>query len=133
MTRGSFSLPPHLFVLLLCVLAGLPAGCSKKSSAAAVNEDAPVRVQTSTTLLTFENRAGLPLTDLSIAIVPYARTEFVRNILRVESSEKRQIPLNEFRSRDGTVFNLRAVRPKSVRVRARDATGKKYEVEMPWQ
>jgi hypothetical protein len=123
----------HLPVVAMFAVTVLAAGCSNQGSAERLPADAPVLLESSQTFVTFQNRAGLALTDVSIAIVPYARTEFTRLVSRVENLEKRQIPLNEFRSRDGTPFNLRAVRPKSLRVRARDATGKSYDVEVPWK
>lgn len=114
-------------------LAVLAAGCSEEGSAARVAEDAPVFVELSQTFVTLQNRSGLPLAEVSITIVPHGPTEFTRLLSRVENSGKRQVPLTEFRSRDGTPLNLRVVRPKSVRVRAQDVAGKSYELEVPWK
>ena len=50
---------------------------------------------------------------------------------RIENSAKRQILLSEFRSREGTPFNVRLARPKAVRLRARDTAGNSYDIESP--
>lgn len=117
----------------LFVVAVLSAGCSGQGSSERAVADAPFLVEVSQGFVTFQNRSGLPLTDISIAIVPYGPGEFTRLLPRVENTVKRQVPLNEFRSRDGTPFNTRVVRPKLLRVRAQDAAGKTYEIEIPWK
>lgn len=122
----------QLSVASLSAVTALAAACSPGSAERAA-ADAPMLVETSQTFVTFHNRAGLTLADVSIVIVPYGPGEFTRLLPRVESSGKRQIPLNEFRGRDGTPFNLRVVRPKAIRVRAQDTTGKTYELEVPWR
>jgi hypothetical protein len=50
----------------------------------------------------------------------------------MENGEKRELSLGDFAGRDGTTFNRRVVRPKSVRVKAKDMVGKAYDVEAPW-
>jgi hypothetical protein len=91
-----------------------------------------VLVETSQTSIKMENRAGLALTDVVIVIVPFGPLEFSSRISRLEPSGKRDIPLNTFRSRDGTSFNPRFHKPKSVRISGRDTAGKPYEIDVPW-
>ena len=142
MTRGSMCSrcrPLHrrhvvlLPVVALFTAAALAAGCAEEGPTELISADAPVLLEPSQYYVTFENRAGLPLVDIRVSIVPYGPTEFTRVLTRVENTVKRQIPLNEFRSRDGTAFNLRVTRPKAVRVRAKDLNGKSYEAEVPWK
>jgi hypothetical protein len=84
--------------------------------------------------VTLENKAGLPLLDVNVAIVPVgAATEYTKFVGRVENAEKREIALGDFNGRDGTPFSLRVVRPTSVRVTAKDLNNKAYEVSTPWQ
>jgi hypothetical protein len=123
----------HLPVVAICTVAALAAGCAEPGSAERVAADAPMHIEASQAFVTFENRSGLPLTDVSIAIVPYGPGEFTRLLPRVENTAKRQVPLTEFRGRDGTPFNMRVARPKSLRVRAQDATGKSYDLVVPWK
>jgi hypothetical protein len=118
---------------LAVILGGvLLAGCSEQGSAEKLATDSPLFVETSPTSLKMENRAGLALTDVSVVILPYGPLEFSILIPRMEATVKRDIPLNQFRSRDGTTFNPRFHKPKSVRISGKDTAGKAYEIEIPW-
>lgn len=97
-------------------------------------ENAAIRVESSQRFVTIENRAGMPLFDVSIAIVPRGgATLFTKSFGRLENTEVRDVSLGEFVGRDGTPFNLRAVRPRAVRVTGRDMAGTAHEVEIPWE
>jgi hypothetical protein len=118
---------------VLLIATGAVSGCAEEGSAERTPPaDAPVLLEPSPAYVTFTNRAGLPLVDIRISIVPYGPTEFTRVVPRVENTAMRQIPVNEFRSRDGTVFNPRVTRARAVRLTAKDLNGKAYEIEMPW-
>ena len=121
------------FAVLLAMSAWLAAGCSERGSAEKLAEDAPLLVSTTSTAVAVLNRAGLPLTDVKMVIVPYGPVVFEKSIARLEATERREVALGEFRSGDGAALNLRFVKPKSVRVSARDVVGKSYEVELPWR
>jgi hypothetical protein len=96
-------------------------------------KDAPIRVETSQLSVLIENKAGLSLLDIKVTILPVGGlTEFTHSIGRMESAEKREFALGEFNGRDGTPLNLRVVRPKTVRVTAKDFVGKTYNIEVPW-
>jgi len=41
--------------------------------------------------------------------------------------------LDVLRSRDGTPFSLRVIKPKSIRIKATDLNGKAYDFEIPWK
>jgi hypothetical protein len=98
---------------LVCVLvvAGMvtPAvGCSKASEQAAV--DSPLSINVKQQFMTIQNKAGLPLTDVTIAIVPVGRqTEYTKFYGRIESSQNLDLSLGDFHGRDGTPFSLRVV------------------------
>jgi hypothetical protein len=118
---------------LAVILGGVwLVGCSEQGSAERLPSDSPLFVETSQTSLKMENRAGLALTDVNIVILPYGPLEFSMLIPRMEATDKRDIPLNQFRSRDGTTFNARFHKPKSVRISGKDTAGKAYEIEIPW-
>ena len=115
---------------IACVAAA--AACAGQGSAEEV--DSPLAIEVSQLFMTIENTAGLPLTDVTIAIVPAgAMTEFTRFFSRIESAERRNISLGDFQGRDGTPFNLRVARPRAIRVEGKDLTGKEYAAELPWQ
>lgn len=121
-----------LRVLALCATAVLAAGCSA-GSPESVSANGPIMVETSEAYVTFQNKTGLPLNEVNIVIQPYGPGQFTRVLNRIENTGRRQVPLNEFRGRDGTPFNLRVARPKTVKVTAQDAAGKSYELEIPWK
>lgn len=109
----------------------LTLGCAEQGSAQSA--DAPVWIEQHQTFITVENRAGLPLVDVKLAVMPYSRTEFTKFLNRLENGERRDVMMTELSSRDGTTFSPRLVKSKSVRVTAGDIVGKQYEVEVPWQ
>jgi hypothetical protein len=120
-------------LLVLGAIGLAISACSRDPEAAQAEANAPIGIETSSLFLTIENRAGTPLVDLTIAIVPAGGTPFTHLISRVEVGEKREASLSEFSSRDGTQFSLRVARPQKVRVQAKDLTGKSYTVEAPWK
>jgi hypothetical protein len=119
--------------LAVGALALVCSACSGGGGAAS-GDVASIGVTTSQMFVTLENKAGLPLLDVNVAIVPVgAATEYTKFVGRVENAEKREIALGDFNGRDGTPFSLRVVRPTSVRVTAKDLNNKAYEVSTPWQ
>jgi hypothetical protein len=97
-------------------------------------KNAPIAVQTSQLSVTIENKAGLPLSNIDVAILPVGgATEFKQFIGRLENAEKHEFGLGDFNGRDGTPFSLRVIRPKAVRVTAKDINDKSYKVEVPWK
>jgi hypothetical protein len=104
------------------------------SGRSAQDPNAPIRIETSQFSVVIENKVGMPLIDVDVAILPVGgATMFQKYAGRVENAAKREIALADFYGRDGTPFNLRVVRPKTVRVTAKDSTNKAYKVEVPWE
>jgi hypothetical protein len=100
----------------------------------AQDQNAPIGIQNSQLSVVIENKVGMPLTDVDVAIVPVGgATEFKKFVGRMENAEKRDLSLGAFYGRDGTTFNLRVVRPKAVRVTGKDLNAKPYNVEARWQ
>lgn len=121
---------------LVCVLvmAGLviPIGCSNQAAEQAA-ADSPLGIKVAQSFMTIQNKAGLPLTDVTIAIVPVGRqTEYTKFYGRIETSQNLDLSLGEFHGRDGTPFSLRVVKPRSIKIKASTMAGKKYDVELPW-
>ena len=93
-----------------------------------------IAVETSQLFITVKNQSGQPLNNVHIDIVPVGgATLFTVSISRMESGEKRDLSLSQFHGRDGTPFNLRVVRPKTVRVSGTNVDEKTVAVEVPWQ
>jgi hypothetical protein len=119
-------------VIAVSLMSASEVACSRDSETVAAAADAPVGIETSQMFVTIDNRAGAPLLDLSVAIQTPGAT-FTHLVSRLEAGQKREIPLNSFSSRDGTMFNLRFFRPRTVRVTATDLTAKKHEAQAPWR
>ena len=118
-----------LVVGALCLVVSACSG----SGTTASGDSASIGVTTSSMFVTIENKAGLPLLDVSVSIIPVGRaTEYTRFVGRLENAEKRDIALGDFDGKDGTPFSLRVVRPDGVHVVAKDMNSKAYEVQAPW-
>jgi hypothetical protein len=129
---GSYLRTSILVTVVACAIT--QTACSNQGSPERAAADAAIPLEISSSGIAFQNKTGMPLTSVTLAILPYGPGgEFTRRLSRIENTIKREVPLGEFRGRDGTPLNLRVTRPKSVRLEAEDATGKKYEVEVPWK
>ena len=132
----------HPLIIAVALAVGwLAVACSDKQNVqsepgavgSAGNSSAAIAVETSSLFVTVENRAGQPLEDVKITLKPPSGVLFTTSIWRLETGAKRDLPLSDFRSSDGTGFSLRLQRPKQVLVTAADLVGKKYEITVPWK
>ena len=116
----------------LVALALLTGGCSEQGAAQDAN--APVKILTSQMYVTVRNDSGAPLNEVSVAIVPVGRqTIYNKFVGRLENSESRNVMLGDFLGRDGTPFNLRVVKPRSVEIKGKDVKGQPYSTEVAWR
>jgi hypothetical protein len=123
---------PLAVVLALVSLTTFLSGCSEQGSAN--QTDSALKVQISQMFITVKNEAGIPLSDVTVSIVPQTRTTvYTKYVGRFENAESRDLMLGDFGSRDGTPFSLRVVKPKSVEVKGTGVDGKAYTVTVPWK
>jgi hypothetical protein len=117
-------------VLAFVVLVALSVtGCG----AAAQDPKAPVGFTTSQTYITIENRSGNALAEGLIELVPSGvLAPFRRELPRMESGAKRDVSYDLFSGAGGSRFRPGATRIKSVRITAKDVSGKTYKVEAPF-
>jgi hypothetical protein len=117
-------------VLAFVVLVALSVtGCG----AAAQDPDAPVGFTTSQTYITIENRSGNALAEGLIELVPSGvLAPFRRELPRLESGAKRDMSYDLFSGAGGSRFRPGVTRIKSVRITAKDVSGKTYKVEAPF-
>ena len=124
----------RLPLLRMCFLGLSVLALVSCSGSAETNEPTLIEVETSPFSVIVVNKVGMPLVDVDVAIVPVGRAvQFSKMAGRMDNGEKREISLSNFYGRDGTPFSLRVVRPKSVRVTAKDMNNKPIEVEVPWK
>ncbi len=130
------SRPRLRFLGSLCFvgLTGLAlVKCSSSGSESAQNQ-AQIAVQTSQLSVVVENKVGMPLVDVMVAIVPVGGVgRYTKLAGRMENGEKRDFELSSFYGNDGTPFSLRVVRPKTVRVTGKDLNNKPVQVDVPWK
>lgn len=117
-------------VLAFVVLVALSVtGCG----VAAQDPKAPVGFTTSQTYITIENRSGNALAEGLIELVPSGvLAPFRRELPRVESGAKRDVSYDLFSGAGGSRFRPGVTRIKSVRITAKDVSGKTYKVEAPF-
>lgn len=114
--------------------AWLVSGCGGASGTASGSGLTAIGIETSQLFVTVRNLADGPLADVRIIVQPVGTSPgFAATISRMESGEKRDISLGDFRSNDGTSMNLRFIKPKQVVVTATDVVGKKLELTTPWK
>jgi hypothetical protein len=120
---------PFSIIAFTCVAAGCSAAGSASQGA-----DAPLKVEISQMFITVKNDSGVPLSDVTVGIVPPTRTTvYTKFFGRLENSEARDVMLGDFSGRDGTPFSLRVVKPKSVEVKGTGSDGKIYSATVPWK
>jgi hypothetical protein len=116
---------------IACVVLGalLITGCG----AAAQDPNSPVGFTTSQTYITIENRSGNALAEGLIELVPSGvLAPFRRELPRLESGAKRDMPYDLFSGAGGARFRPGVTRIKVVRITAKDVSGKTYKVEAPF-
>ena len=126
-----------LRVLVPVLLGSILSACSSGSANGAVGTSGEVNSFvtvdiSSPPIITVQNRMAEPLIDVSIAIKSGMLT-FTDRVSRLEANERRPIRQGDFTSRDGTSFNLRVARPKTIAVTAKDLNGKQFEATLPWE
>jgi hypothetical protein len=121
---------PGVLCAAACILVALTVtGCG----AAAQDPNAPVGFTASQTYITIENRSGSALSGGLIELVPSGvLAPFRRELPRLESGAKRDLPYDLFTGAGGARFRYGATRIKVVRITAKDVAGKTYKVEAPF-
>ena len=119
----------------LCAIACLVFVTLAASSCGASAQDpsAPVGFTTSETYITIENRSGNALAEGLIELVPSGvLAPYRRELPRLESGAKRDVPYDLFSGAGGSRFRPGVTRIKSVRITAKDVSGKTYKIEAPF-
>jgi hypothetical protein len=105
------------------------SGCG----ASAQDPKAPVGFTTSQTYITIENRSGNALAEGLIELVPSGvLAPYRRELPRLESGAKRDVPYDLFTGAGGSRFRPGVTRIRVVRITAKDVSGKTYKVEAPF-
>jgi len=120
---------------LLCATAFvlLAAAASPGCGGGRQDPNAPVGFTTSQTYITIENRSGAALAEGLIELVPSGvLAPYRRELPRLESGAKRDLPYDLFSGAGGARFRPGVTRIKAVRITAKDVAGKTYKIEGPF-
>jgi len=110
------------------------AACGGGGTSSGAGGPALIEVEISQIYLTVTNKSGRALNDVRVFIEPIGgATVFSARVGRMEQGEQRDLSLGQFQGRDGTPFDRRTVRAKTVRVSGTDLDGKTVEAEKPWR
>src|SRR5437867_3339132 len=95
-------------VALLVVSTACSSATGSQREAATVGSSgataAAIGVDTTPSFITIENRAGLPLVDVNVAVQATNGLSFSTSVPRLESGVKRDVSLANLRSPDGTSY-----------------------------
>ena len=123
---------PLVLAAVIAVALLTSAACSEQGSAQ-MPANSPIVLSTQQIMITVQNKAGLPMNNARLTVVAFGNTEFSKTFSRLENTETREVLLSDLSSRDGTPYNARLSKPKTVRFTGVDPTGKEYTVETPWK
>ncbi len=119
--------------LLYIAVAAASAGVAACSDAQG-SGDTSLGVEVAQDEVTIENKTGTSLSKGEVSIIPLGISRpYIANLTYLTSGGKRSIPLNSFRMSDGSPFRRDVAKGKSVKVTAKDVTGKTYEREVPFK
>lgn len=119
-----------LAVIVVAMMAGL-AGCGGQTTES--TSSGLIGIENTQLFVTITNKTGLALTNIRIEIIPAGPASFSVVHSRLETGEKHDFPIGDFRGRDGTPLNLRVSRPRTIVVTAKDMDAKEYREEVSWK
>ena len=110
------------------------AACSNApiDQASAVVADAGIRVRRSDGAVIVENHTGRPLLDVRAAVETDTGGSFVHVLPALGTGQTATLDLANFRSEDGTLFELSMSQPTRIKVTARDSLAKPHEAAGAW-
>ena len=84
--------------------------------------------------ITVENRTGRPLLNIRLVIEGRGSgAAFAYTLPTIDAGATREVPFEDFRSEDGTLFDPGSTAPKQIKTTARDTLGNSYDVTTPWE
>ena len=125
--------------LVPIVAATLLSACSDANGTSgavgtAGEADAAVLIAATPRGVSIDNRAGRQLVDVTVSIRPSGSSPtFQRTLPTLAASERKELPLTEFRTSDNVTLNPMFVRPQEITLTAKDDAGKDYRITVPWK
>ena len=115
----------------LILALGVAPACGGTGTIAAADPNAAFSVEVTKASVILVNQTGTSLADGTLNLVPvgFPRPYYVM-LGRMTNGEKRTYPLESFRMADGTRWRLNVTKVSSVKISAKDVTGKAHEFEV---
>lgn len=121
-----------LVSVVVCA-AVVGASCGPAGASSGKVTGGPIELEITPFFVTVGNRSGTAVRNVKLEIFPAGRQMvFSATHFRLESNADKDFSFNDLRGSDGTPFNLRIHKPRTVRVTAEGIDGTSHELEMPW-
>lgn len=91
-----------------------------------------IAVRRSETAVVVENKTGRPLLNVRATIETETGGAFVQVHQALDTGQTADMNFSNFRSEDGTLFELSMSQPARVKVTARDTLATQLEATIPW-
>ena len=108
--------------------------CSNAAVDKAVGDGAGsgIAVRRSDAAVSVENNTGRPLLNVRATIETDAGAAFIQVLQALDTGQTADLRFPNFRSEDGTLFELSMAHPTRVKVTARDTLANQYEATVAW-
>lgn len=116
--------------LLLISLAACSNAAIDKAAGDGVGEG--IAVRRSETAVVVENHTGRPLLAIRATIETDTGGTFVQVLQALDTGQEANLAFANFRSEDGTLFELSMSQPVGIKVTARDTLAGTYEADVDW-
>ena len=114
---------------LLLVLTACSNAAVDKAGA---GDGAGIAVRRSETAVVVENHTGRPLLNLRATIETDSGALFIQVLQALDTGQTSNLNFPNFRSEDGTLFELSMSQPTRIKVTARDTLASPYEATVAW-
>lgn len=116
--------------VLLISLAACTNAAIDKAAGDGVGEG--IAVRRSETAVVVENNTGRPLLAIRATIETDTGATFVQVLQALDTGQDANLAFANFRSEDGTLFELSMSQPVGIKVTARDTLAGTYEADVDW-
>jgi hypothetical protein len=120
--------------LLAAATLLLLSACSNAAidKAAGDGPGAGIAVRHSATSVVVENKTGRPLLNVRATIETETGGAFIQVHQALDTGQTADMNFSNFRSEDGTLFELSMSQPARIKVTARDTLATEIEETVPW-
>jgi hypothetical protein len=121
----------YLCVFSIAVSSAAVTACAGN---AAGSGDTSLVVEVLQDGITLENQTGTSLSKGEVAVIPQGIPRpYVMALPHMTNGAKRTFPFSAFRMSDGSPFRRDVANGRTVKITARDVSGKTYEREVPFK